>query len=104
MGARGPKPMPRLSFAPLDAALARHHIDPEFIEGPLNAVTWQGRFQGWLTLAKADEIACHVLKMHPAEIWGAEYAEKVWHDGDDLQDVDLEVGMADVKVARRRVA
>lgn len=93
----------RLSVEPLERVLADNNIDVEFIEDRLNAAIRKARFNGFYTLAIADEIACDILLMHPLEIWGNEYTDAAWADGDDLQDTDLEVGMADVKV-RRRVA
>lgn len=94
----------RLSVAPLLGMLAAKNIDVEFIEGNLNQQIRNAKFRGYFTLGSADEIACKILKMHPAEVWGAEYAEKCWHDGEDLQGKDLEKGMADVQVRRLRVA
>ena len=89
------KPGIRLPIAPLDRELAANNIDVEFIEGKLNGSIRQARVRGYLTLAVADEAACSILKMHPIEIWGDAYAEVVWHDGDDLQDTDLEHDIAE---------
>lgn len=60
-------------------------IDPEFIEGRLNGAIAKGKFNGFLTLAMADEIACKVLRLHPLVIWGEEYEEKVWFDSDEAE-------------------
>lgn len=70
--------------------LKAHDIDEEFIAEPLNGVLRKAKFDGFFTLNKADDIACHVLKMHPFEVWGQEYEDKVWfdmHDADDAEEM-----------------
>lgn len=89
MGKRGPKPGPRLSVEPMDAALREANIDVEFIEGRLNNNIRWARSQGYVSLNIADEVACHILKTHPILIWGEEYVEKVHHDLGRYDDIDL---------------
>lgn len=89
MGARGPKPGPRLSVEPMDAAMRRYNIDVEFIEGKMNSNIRWARSAGYVTLAIADDFACKVLKMHPIEVWGEEYVEKIHHDLGKWDDVDI---------------
>lgn len=89
MGARGPKPGPRLSVAPMDAALAKYNIDVEFIEGKLNNAIRLARSRGYVTLAVADDVACKVLKCHPIVVWGEEYVEAVHPDLGAFDDTDL---------------
>ena len=91
---------PRLSIEPLLGTLAANHIELEFLDARLNNSLRQAKYRGYMTLAMADDIACHILKMHPVEVWGAEYEEACWADGDDLRNTYLEAGMADVKVRR----
>lgn len=81
---------PRLSVEPLVGMLAANNIDVEFIEGRLNQSIRNAKFRGYFTLDTADEIACHILKMHPAEVWGEEYERIVWHDADEDIDVSVE--------------
>lgn len=80
---------PRLSVAPLDAALAHFNIDVEFIEGRLNNAIRNARARGYVTATVADEVACHVLKMHPIAIWGEEYVEEIHPDLGAFDDIDL---------------
>jgi lambda repressor-like predicted transcriptional regulator len=76
----------RLSVAPLLGALAANNIELEYLDARLNNNVRQAKFRGYFTLATADEIACDILKMHPIEIWGDEYAEAAWFDGNE--DID----------------
>lgn len=83
------KPGIRLSAEPLMGALAANGIDPEYVEGRLNAAIRKGKFNGFFTLAMADEIACNILKMHPVQVWGEEYENKVWFDSEDAEEMAM---------------
>lgn len=77
-------PGARLSIEPLlrefrlrDIATEGEHLTLR----QTNAIK-KGKGLGYLNLAAADDLSCRVLRMHPFEVWGAEYEEKVWHDID----------------------
>lgn len=84
--ARGPQAGIRLSFEPLESALAHQNIEAEFLDLRFQRAIWKARFNGYFTLAMADEIACDVLAMHPLEVWGQEYEDKAWFDMHDTDE------------------
>jgi hypothetical protein len=74
---------PRLSLEPLLGMLAANGIEPEFLPKKTDNAIRNAKFRGYFTLSVADEIACHVLKMHPLEVWGEEYEREVWFDSNE---------------------
>lgn len=74
----------RLSVEPLENALAQFDIPTEAMTPQQQAAMRKARFNGFITLWQADEIACNVLRLHPFVVWGEEYEALVWHDGDVL--------------------
>ena len=76
----------RLTVEPILTAMTLNNIEPSDLGTRLDAALRKAKFNGFLTLAVADEIACDYLKMHPFEVWGAEYEAAAWFDMDDIED------------------
>ena len=76
---------PRLSLAPLLGALTAKDIEVEALDAKSIAAVKNAKTRGYMTLDAADDIACHVLKVHPFDVWGQEYEDVVWYDMADAE-------------------
>lgn len=73
----------RLSAGPVLGYLDVYRINSDYLPNRLAEAIKTARYEGFVTLAMGDELACKVLRMHPFEVWGQEYEDKVWFDMDE---------------------
>lgn len=67
-------PMRRhLAAAPIVDAVDRAGIPLRSMNGREQRALCHARARGWLTVAAADLLACHLLHEHPAMVWGNEW-------------------------------